>query len=501
MNYSNLNTTAEILEAFRNCKDAGEKIELFECLASRSDPPISAFVEILERIQLEDVLALTIQAFEKVEDADVKEKLKQSEDLLQLLSEKTKFGTSDLIRWAAAKAIDIIGFDFIMVSQYLNEEPNKIAENIVKSNYKRFTDKNFLQSNDYDKFVDFWTYGPTYQFRKFTSHIRLDVNSYGVDISSQARFYHFDEETKKQILEEEAKRVYGLYIDNINKIVENQEIYGIKRTNIYLKKAEEQDYPNDSVKQIYKNELFEAVCQDLSSKLLENASSFKDKDLEILINNQIHCLQSNYVVTREKAYLTIFGLENEILDRLSKGHPALLLVENEQRKRNQIKLYIENTFLELENIDSEFANKLVQIDFDQPSESLLGILTEEFNILISSLMSEIATLESEIATLESEEYNRIFNGEKSNTSAKYLSISKIDGCGCVVAIIGLAIVIAYWQYIIMVLIVLVIIYCFTLLLNDNERERKIKKLKSDIVEKRNYVNILENHKQNLIKIK
>lgn len=548
MNYSNLNTAAEILNVFRTCKNAGEKIELFECLATRSNPPLSALVEILERIQLEDVLALTIQAFQKVEDADVKEKLQQSEHLLQLLSEKAKSGASDLIRWAAAGAIETIGFDFIMVSQYLNEEPNKIAENIVKSNYNRFTDRNLLGSNNYDEFVRFWTYGPTYQLRKLTSHIRLDVNSYGVDISSQAHFYHFYEETK------------GLYIDNINEIVKNQEIYGIKQTNIYLKKAEEQDYPNDSVKQIYENELFEAVCQNLSSELLKDSQNYEY--IDILIKNQIHSLQSNYIETRKKAAETILRLDKRLLEELY-GEPDKLhllslgiiaanrdkdrktysyneldfltrqiqesqiieqlvsriaviqyfrdwrwyleeqkrkveeqkrQLEEEKRKRNQIKLYIDNALPELEKIDSEFANKLVQIDFDQDPKILITTITEEFNIVISSLMSDIATLESE-------KYNRIFNSEKSNTSAKYLSISEIDGCGCVVAIIGLAIVIAYWQYIIMVLMVLVIIYCFALLLNENERERKIKKLKSDIVEKRNCVNILENHKQNLISIK
>jgi hypothetical protein len=33
MNYDNLHTAAEILEAFQGCRDAGEQIDLFEALA------------------------------------------------------------------------------------------------------------------------------------------------------------------------------------------------------------------------------------------------------------------------------------------------------------------------------------------------------------------------------------------------------------------------------------------------------------------------------------
>jgi hypothetical protein len=58
MNYDNLHTTAEILEAFQGCQDAGEEIDLFEALAWRDEPPVEAFIEIVRKIKLEPVLAI-----------------------------------------------------------------------------------------------------------------------------------------------------------------------------------------------------------------------------------------------------------------------------------------------------------------------------------------------------------------------------------------------------------------------------------------------------------
>ncbi len=160
MNCTDINTAAEILNAFRDCKDNPEKeIELFDCLATRSDPPLEAFFEIAKLIKLETLLALTIQAFGKITDPEIKARMKESNELLELLSQKAESGSSDLIRWSAATAIEDIGFDFLMVAQYLSQNPNKIIEGIVQSN-------NILSSNEPNKISRFWSYGPSEKLKK-----------------------------------------------------------------------------------------------------------------------------------------------------------------------------------------------------------------------------------------------------------------------------------------------------------------------------------------------
>ena len=134
MNCTNLHTAAEILEAFQCRKNVDEEIELFNCLAQRSQPPIAAFIEILQNIKRETVLALTIQAFGKITDTNLKENLRQSDDLLRMLSEQAKSGETSLIRWSSAITIKKLGFDFINVSRYLSEEPNNIAQRVFEQN-------------------------------------------------------------------------------------------------------------------------------------------------------------------------------------------------------------------------------------------------------------------------------------------------------------------------------------------------------------------------------
>lgn len=136
MDYSSLRTAAEIITAFHKCQNAGEQIDLFEALATSDEPPISAFLKILEEVKLERLIVLTIDAFGKIKDADTRERSQQSEDLLAILSEKAQSGETDSIRLSAAKTVVNLGFDFIALSRYFREDPKKIADRITRDKLK-----------------------------------------------------------------------------------------------------------------------------------------------------------------------------------------------------------------------------------------------------------------------------------------------------------------------------------------------------------------------------
>jgi hypothetical protein len=104
MDYREIDTAADILAAFKGCANAGEEIQLFESLAEREHPPVGEFVTILKEIKLETALALAIQAFGKIKDDEIKAGFKVNGDLLVLLCEQAKSGSTDLIRWSAATA-------------------------------------------------------------------------------------------------------------------------------------------------------------------------------------------------------------------------------------------------------------------------------------------------------------------------------------------------------------------------------------------------------------
>jgi hypothetical protein len=293
MNCDNINTAEEILTAFQRCGNAGEEIELFETLAWRDEPPVEAFVEIVRKIKLETVLALAIQAFGNIKNPDIKENLKKSDDLLAMLCEQAKSGATDLIRWSAATAIENVGFGFISVSQYLTEEPSGIIQRIVQSKVKVLMDaernrSSIKENSDYDSFIRFWVYGATYELRAAT------VNRMGGNAATV-----------------------------VNAVVQAQATWGIKQTNSFFLVLENQDKVplQESIKQIYENRLFESEGQCLCSCLLRQNQ--KSTDIEIIVSNQIHCLQSNVVEVRKNAALILLSLNYRILDVIKRQNTAL----------------------------------------------------------------------------------------------------------------------------------------------------------------------------------
>jgi len=305
MNCTNLNTAAEILEAFRACKNPGEEIELFECLATRPDPPVGAFVDILRSIKLEAVLALTIQAFGKITDADIKARLKESQDLLTILSQQAQSGSSDLIRWSAATTIDNLGFDFIAVSQYLSEEPKKISEKIVQSKVKRFADRNLVNSNDYDEFVRFWVYGDRYRLREITL---------GHDFWEFQRQWQGIRGGRYPTLQDENFNKFKICRDVMNIL----SLRGIQEVNLSLQLAETM---GDNAAATDENEVFEGIAQVISAELLQPEVTYSIDNPLIVI--QLHCLQSNNFQTVLAATNKLFSMGKQFLDQLQQSKPLL----------------------------------------------------------------------------------------------------------------------------------------------------------------------------------
>jgi hypothetical protein len=288
MNCINLNTPAEIIEAFRACNNPGEKIELFECLATRSDPPIDAFLQILKGVKLEEIVALTILAFGKIADAEIKVRLKESSELLSVLSQQAQSGATDLIRWAAATTIETVGFDFITVSQHLSEEPRKIAEKIVQSKIRRFADLNLVNSDDYDEVVRFWIYGALERLKSISSNCRYEEGS---PIDKTCRL---------------VMSFIGLK--------------GIRNVNAALQRAESM---GDQASAIDENEVFEGSAQSMAKKNLEG--KVNSDEFNILIENQLHSLQSNNLLTRKSAAKVIAQQGNLFLEQLNQSQPTLAI--------------------------------------------------------------------------------------------------------------------------------------------------------------------------------
>ncbi|WP_016950753.1 hypothetical protein [Anabaena sp. PCC 7108] len=305
MDYSSLRTAADIINAFPKCQNAGEQIDLFEALATSDGPPVEAFVEILRNIKLEAVVALTSQAFGKITDVDTRERLKQSDDLLAILSEQAKSGQTELIRWSAATTIVNLGFDFIAVSQHLTVEPKNIADRIIQSKLKRLEDKNLLSNNDFDEYLNFWIYGNLNELKSQTASM-----SYGQD---------------------------SKYEELITKIFSDLVVRAIKDVNHGLERAESME---NSALTVDENELFElAACQE-AMKQINNQVINRDD----LIETQVHCLQSKNRNIRNIAAHNLSEIDVSLLGKFNNYYQpdlltAISLIKEEFNANNDSKLY------------------------------------------------------------------------------------------------------------------------------------------------------------------
>jgi hypothetical protein len=180
-----------------------------------------------------------------IRNLDALEKLKNSDELLDILSALVKSGSSELICWDAASTIQSIGFSFLDISRYLPEEPYKTNENIVDLMIGTLFDYEKSQSDSkisnrigLEKYTNFWIYGPTFHLRTATSRFQR----------------------------ENAKK----FISIIEIIVRSQGFHGIRETNKLLKRAEDKDFSQNVFQGSCENELFESLTQELSSELLES---------------------------------------------------------------------------------------------------------------------------------------------------------------------------------------------------------------------------------------
>jgi hypothetical protein len=324
MNYDNLHTTAQILEAFQECRDAGEKIDLFEALAWRDEPPVEAFIEIVRKIKLEPLLALAIQALGWVKNEEIKERLKKSDDLLSLLSTLTKSGETDLICWAAAWTIKLIGFDFVSTSQYLTEMPKDIAMSIVN----RREQKESIKKDA----VNFWVYGRTDFF--WTSDFCTDDN-----IDS---------------------------VEKVKKIYEPKGVRGINEVNLLLI-----EFFKDNTPDVF-NLTF--GCQRVSERRILSAatSTISPRELKVLMFNQILCVSSHHAMVRRFA---IKFLCSNSCPSMSMAAPDIGQAIN---RVNDITNEINNIVVKevrldenyIDNYDMEAITKIVAEDFELTTKAL-----------------------------------------------------------------------------------------------------------------------------------
>jgi hypothetical protein len=389
MNHDNLHNPAQILEAFQGCRDAGEQIDLFEALAWRDEPPWEAFMEILRKIKLEPALALAIQALGWVKNAEVLERLKKSDELLEILSNLAMSGATDLIRWSAAKSIIAIGFNFISVSQHLTEMPKDIVKSILSK----------PESKDTNIFC---IYGDSCRIRHDTYGI------IGRDLAS------FDNSTFSSLILQ-AKDILS----------RKGIIRGFQENNRYINSGQE-------------NIAFTiAGLQIAQGKLLNSKDIATPKEFKVLLLNQIYCINSCSLAVRKSAIKFLYEIdfiqdkEIEFPDLCNLICKIRDLTKNIQTEIKQLTLQQEGYFdekdLSVLSIDLTFnltkmSNEL-NSSWIKSNHELTSNLTKMSNELNSNLKKRSDTITSERNT-RTRQMDQITRWRESASSSTSRSLSE-----------------------------------------------------------------------------
>ena len=420
---STLTPEAEkVIEELGYYQSPGDQMEFFNRLTVELSYPINVFCELLEKVKPEIILALSIQAIKKIA-LEQQAQLQTNQQLLSLLSNLAQSGETDLIRWAAATAIEEIGFSPAKVFQYLAQKPKYIADKIIQEQLKRFNKRHLRNSNDYNKFVQFWTYGAFGKLREITADIRVptDLGDWLFTTFTsikQADNYKF------------IKNLVLVSVDVIN-------LLGIQGLNNISFSLHQASYMGENALTKDENQLFEFLVL-IKLNLVTINSDFLDKwksilslyTLDINSNNISFCqnlliqyLQSNSPYNRFLAANTIhdgdekFGLGKNFYQELQKNNSLMadaVYIFYYQPNLDTLN-FVYNDLLSmagvLERLSLQLSRKQVKEDCQILRQKFLAEIQQReqiFNEAIQNSLTKKASIESSFSNLQQSEEFSIF---------------------------------------------------------------------------------------------
>ncbi len=235
INIENIKSGRDLATSFKNAKNPGEQVELFFAVAeNKPEVAVSAFAEILETKASPPMRALALQGLGRIRDPHIKQALAacDTEEDLQVLRDVANEAkgkgkvSSDLTRWAAAWAIENIGFPWDAIEHLqggaLTDPPYRIRNEIINRKLQEISRLQILDSRDvstpeYERNLEFLLYGPTEElFRadfvnspKYQTLVEdviylLNVRGIELAIDKDRSFLQIHDEQKRHWLQEQA---------------------------------------------------------------------------------------------------------------------------------------------------------------------------------------------------------------------------------------------------------------------------------------------------------
>lgn len=425
-----------LLSFFNSRANAGDQVEMFFAIAEGHPEMVTTdFREIVEKLNRQPIKAVALQGFGKIPQP-YKQALglcasEESKDILKLLCSDIKNPSSDLTAWAAAEALREIGFssDNIQHTQggNLHEPPRRIQNEILD---RKIQEINKVQRRfnaqgeptaDYERFLEFWVYGPTSDFlnQNITTYNYLEVvqdvlnftQVRGVQIglnSSNKEVQKISLEKVELILSQyigssqgEFKQALGNSLKRFLKEDNYDEADLQVLAEAFIHEAPRYNIDDSRLSRLTKDQIEKEISQ--LDSLCSKVSSIFSSAINVSNEKTI-----NYFLLNKKNTWT--NLINSWIKRLEDqvriiSEPLTALKHNSDliiSVLNSIRGYDEALYLKIADDINKRLHKLnsCNMETQEEQDSAYSELTEIKNFLNSSLQNKLGQLKSEMSTLE-----------------------------------------------------------------------------------------------------
>ena len=155
----------------------GEDISLIDGLIVNNKLDIEDYLKLIkicqEDTELDNLLALVIQALGKIKNKNIRDSILYNSRVIDKLCELVNSKTSELLIWSAATTLGSLNIKQSEKRQNVPKKTKLIANKIIKEQINRFSFVNSCSKEEYEKFINFWLYGPRYQLRWLTSRLKF----------------------------------------------------------------------------------------------------------------------------------------------------------------------------------------------------------------------------------------------------------------------------------------------------------------------------------------
>lgn len=438
---TSVSSAADLSSIFNSRANAGDQIEMFLAIAEgQPETAITSFSTVVRNLSSPPIKALALQGFSKISQP-YKQALalcasKESQELLKLLCSEIKNRSSELTTWAAAEALKEMGFSLDNIQHpqggNLSEPPRRIQNEILDQKIQEINRIQRLDSRgqftaEYERFLEFWIYGPTVQFfefeESFASQRYIEIAG---DIlhATQVRGIQLGLNSSNKKVQElsldRAKDVFNQYVNSAQGEFKGALGNSLKR---FLKEGNNSEADLQDLAKAFIYETPRCNIDDLRlSQLTINQIEQEISQLESLCSQVSSIFSSAIYVSGEKIindFLlkqknTYIDLISSWIKRLEKQKKSISVLSISQKANavlivsllNSVKNYDEELYLQISNDVHSRVQRLIQrlnsssIKTQEEQNVVNGRLGEIKQLIHSSLSGKLNSLKSEVSSLE-----------------------------------------------------------------------------------------------------